>query len=312
MTTTVNQANPTVLVVDDDPIVLKLLSTGLARSGFSVDTVGSGEAALERLKTKVADVIATDMRMPGMSGLELIEALRNAGNQTPVVVITSAADKNTTLKALHLGAFDLIAKPFQASVISRLLVDATKVAQSCRRLRASGATPHGNAALLQEVQWALALGAPVSGLGPSGTDPRASEILAETDPFKQFVATALYSLHAKRRSLDDLLGFHERAWDLGNLVRAWHVVRRTAQALGLERVAGIADTVEGYFALLRLTPETLSGEIVACLKGIHETFGKAMTGMQAAGNAGGGDLGAVEEAVKRLEKNVQRAEQRAS
>jgi CheY-like chemotaxis protein len=67
MATAVNQTNPTVLVVDDDPLVLKLLSTGLARSGFAVDTVATAEAALVRLKMKPADVIASDLRMPGMS-----------------------------------------------------------------------------------------------------------------------------------------------------------------------------------------------------------------------------------------------------
>jgi hypothetical protein len=227
-------------------------------------------------------------------------------------VITSAADKNTTLKALHLGAFDLIAKPFQASVISRLLLEANRVLQSCRRLRSNGiVSGHANAELTNEIQWALALAAPISGLGPSGIDTRATEILAETDPFKQFVSASLYSLHSTRRSLEDLLGFHERAWDLGNLVRVWYGVRRTAQALSLDRIATIADTVEGYYALLRLAPETLAGEMVACLKGIHESFGKALVAMQAAGKPEAGDMNAVEDAIRRLEKNIQRAEQRA-
>ena len=106
--TTSAPAAPTVrvLIADDEPSVLQLLSDLLiAHGGFEVATVGSGQEALDRLATFPADVILLDILMPGMSGNDTLTELRARGFQTPAIAITGMPDRAST------GFLAVLSKP---------------------------------------------------------------------------------------------------------------------------------------------------------------------------------------------------------
>jgi len=101
-----------VLIVDDEPRLLRVLRLGLPEHGFNVLTASNGQEALKVLFDKHVDVVVTDVRMPVMDGVELIYEMERLGIKLPIVVTTAHADVDTAVKTLKHGACDYIRKPF--------------------------------------------------------------------------------------------------------------------------------------------------------------------------------------------------------
>lgn len=101
----------TVLVVEDDPTVSEVVVRYLRRSGYEVDCVADGAAALERVAGSRPDLIVLDIMLPGIDGLEVCSRLR-AETEIPIVMLTAMGDESDRIAGLDLGADDYIAKPF--------------------------------------------------------------------------------------------------------------------------------------------------------------------------------------------------------
>ncbi len=114
-----------ILIVDDEPESRSLLVRYLEHLGFGVDACSDGLAALTRLDRARYHLIFTDLQMPGMSGIALLEALRERENATPVVVITGYPTLSHAVEAMRKGAADFITKPIALQhleiVITRIL-----------------------------------------------------------------------------------------------------------------------------------------------------------------------------------------------
>jgi len=102
---------PTVAIVDDDEAVREALGDLLMVSGFACRCFESAADFLDARETRHFDCLVTDIRMPGMSGIDLIERLRDDGGALPVVVLSSVLDETTRAHALALGARAWLAKP---------------------------------------------------------------------------------------------------------------------------------------------------------------------------------------------------------
>jgi signal transduction histidine kinase len=101
-----------ILVVDDEENVVQILVDLLSEGPYTVDTVSSGEEALSILRKQPYDLILTDINLPGVNGLEVVSAAKEADPETVVVVITGYASTGTAIDALRQGAYDYITKPF--------------------------------------------------------------------------------------------------------------------------------------------------------------------------------------------------------
>ncbi|MEJ0099276.1 MAG: response regulator [Pseudomonadota bacterium] len=115
---------PTVYFVDDDASVRDALSLLLSLKGFLSQVFASAETFLETYRPEWRGCLLTDLRMPGMSGIELQQALATRGATLPVVVLTAHGDVATTRAAMKAGAFDFLEKP----VDDHILVDVLKSA----------------------------------------------------------------------------------------------------------------------------------------------------------------------------------------
>jgi len=100
----------TVLVVDDEEKLRRVVELQLKTAGFEVEQAGSAEEALKLAED--ADVILTDLRLPGISGLELLASLRRQDSHTPVIVMTAFGSIETAVDAMKAGAVDFLPKPF--------------------------------------------------------------------------------------------------------------------------------------------------------------------------------------------------------
>src|SRR5512140_1721011 len=103
-----------IMVVDDELVVREGVKRVLEGTGeFEVETCSSGHLALERLLDEDFDLVITDLKMPGMSGMEVLETLKSIYPDVPVVMITGYANVATAVEAMKFGAADYIPKPFK-------------------------------------------------------------------------------------------------------------------------------------------------------------------------------------------------------
>lgn len=102
-----------VLCVDDEESIRLVLRTLLTKHGYEVAVHGSGEAALAALDAFAPDFVIADVRMPGMSGIDLCRALRERGSEAVVIVMSAYGSVDLALEAMKAGAYDYVAKPFK-------------------------------------------------------------------------------------------------------------------------------------------------------------------------------------------------------
>lgn len=104
--------DPKILVVDDEPPIRRLLKTALTAQSWRVEEAIDGPEALDFLRRNKVDLIVLDLGLPGLDGLDVIRRLREAGNVTPIIVLSSRDDEKGKVAALDLGADDYVTKPF--------------------------------------------------------------------------------------------------------------------------------------------------------------------------------------------------------
>ena len=127
-----------IFIVDDERILRVTIADGLRDEGYTVFEFSSGAGALQRFLEEKPDVVITDMRMPGMDGLELLERINQLSPQTNVILMTAYASVSTAVKALKSGAYDYLTKPFQIEellAILRRICELKKVKSENKRLR---------------------------------------------------------------------------------------------------------------------------------------------------------------------------------
>jgi two-component system response regulator AtoC len=102
-----------VLVADDEENLRLVLKTLLRRHGYEVETAATGEEALSLVDTFGPDVVLTDVRMPKMGGLDLLQTLRAKGNDATVIVMSAYGNMDLAIEAMKAGAYDYVQKPFK-------------------------------------------------------------------------------------------------------------------------------------------------------------------------------------------------------
>ncbi len=106
-----------ILVVDDDPVVAKSFDRVLAGKGYAVITAADGEEALRKLNTETYDVVFTDIKMPGMSGIEVAERVRKSQPWLPVVIVTGYGTEENEARAEAAGGAGVLRKPLSPEMI---------------------------------------------------------------------------------------------------------------------------------------------------------------------------------------------------
>lgn len=101
-----------ILVVEDDPSILQGLGLALGREGYEVRTATEGRRGLEMARRGSWDLIVLDLMLPGRNGFEILAALRDAGDDTPVLILSARTDEIDRIRGLDLGADDYVTKPF--------------------------------------------------------------------------------------------------------------------------------------------------------------------------------------------------------
>ncbi|MBV8094086.1 MAG: response regulator transcription factor, partial [Acetobacteraceae bacterium] len=101
-----------VLVVDDEPAILRFLRAGLASQGYVVSEAAEASRALDAVRQNATDLLVLDLGLPDLDGIEVIRRVREAGSAIPIIVLSSRSDERGKVEALDLGADDYVTKPF--------------------------------------------------------------------------------------------------------------------------------------------------------------------------------------------------------
>ena len=121
-------ASGDILLVDDDPDLLKLISLRLSSSGYRVRTADSGETALAALSVARPGVLVTDLRMPGIDGLQLFDAVHRQHPALPVIILTAHGTIPDAVSATQRGVFGFLTKPFDSQELLQMVASALKLA----------------------------------------------------------------------------------------------------------------------------------------------------------------------------------------
>ncbi len=120
----------TILIVDDEQSMRDFLKILLRKEGYSVETGINADDALQKLQKDNYDLVISDIRMPGMSGLDLLAKIKETHTDLPVIMITAFASPDDAVSAMKNGAFDYISKPFNVDEIKSVIESATSQKKS--------------------------------------------------------------------------------------------------------------------------------------------------------------------------------------
>jgi DNA-binding NtrC family response regulator len=129
---------PTILIVEDEAKMRRLLELNLGEDGFKTLSSADAETALQLLRSELVDLLLTDLKLPGISGLELLQRVKQQNSALPVVVMTAFGSVETAVEAMKAGAADYVLKPFSLSEIRMVVkkeLDVSRLREENRSLR---------------------------------------------------------------------------------------------------------------------------------------------------------------------------------
>src|SRR5262249_7551300 len=133
-----HEESPRVLVVDDEKVIREILSDFLTMEGYVVRTVEDGESALRELMRRSYNLVISDMKMPNMGGLELLERINEHKINVLTVIMTGFGTVETAIEAMKKGAYDYILKPFKVEEVVHVVqrgIDRQRLAQENIKLK---------------------------------------------------------------------------------------------------------------------------------------------------------------------------------
>jgi two-component system, NtrC family, response regulator HydG len=191
--------HPTLLIADDDPAVLRIVSQFGERAGFRVVACTGGREALERLEDEPTDIAVVDLRMPDLGGLDVLRVVRELAPECQIVLMSGEATIDSALEAARIGAIDYLTKPFDFDRLKALLADVRDRAAKRRRLLAV----EGEVAQALEFCGMVGRGALMEDLFDSirRLAPHARTVLVtgETGVGKELVAKAFHHMGPRSR-----------------------------------------------------------------------------------------------------------------
>ncbi len=126
MTVNNKESCPKVLLVDDDKKIRFLMGKELPRMGFSVQCAATGVEAIKKFRQESFDVILLDLKMPDMSGIEVLNEMKQIDSMTEIIMLTAHGSIDTAIEAMKLGAYDYLTKPCKLSEINEILKKAAE------------------------------------------------------------------------------------------------------------------------------------------------------------------------------------------
>ena len=195
------QKQCTILAVDDEPNMRRLLEISLRQAGYKPVLAADGDEALAQIKSQHIDLVVSDLHMPGMNGLALLKAIRQENETLPFIMVTALGEIKTAVEAMKLGASDYILRPFDLETLEIAIAKAL----STRRLqlentylKADNAADFIGTGFIGESPPMLALKQLIQQVAP---EKATVLITGETGTGKELVAKAIHAASLRKNGL---------------------------------------------------------------------------------------------------------------
>jgi two-component system response regulator PilR (NtrC family) len=179
-----------ILVVDDELSMREFLKILLEKEGYEVFTASDAASAVDIIQKQDFDIVVSDIKMPGMSGLSLLEKIKEINNSIPVIMITAYASPENAVVAMRSGAFDYITKPFKVDEIIKIIKSASSSTVSGKTSEISAATDSFEGIIGKSPEM-LKIYNLIARIAPT---PASILIYGESGTGKELVAQAIHSL----------------------------------------------------------------------------------------------------------------------
>ena len=181
---------PTILVVDDELSMREFLKILLEKEGYEVSTASEATGAIDLVRNQNFDLVISDIKMPGMGGLSLLEKIKAINSTLPVIMITAFASPDNAVIAMKSGAFDYITKPFKVDEIIKIIKSAISATAPAEKEKISPDTESFEG-IIGNSQEMLKIYNLISRIAPT---PASILIYGESGTGKELVAQAIHNL----------------------------------------------------------------------------------------------------------------------
>lgn len=194
----------TILAVDDEPNMLRLLEISLKQAGYKPLLARDGKEALQLVKQQTVDLIVSDLHMPIMNGLDLLKNIRLDNESLPFIMVTAQGEIKTAVEAMKLGASDYILRPFdletlEIAIAKALTVQRLTLENSYLRTANNALTPHATeSGIIGQSAPMLALKQLIQQVGP---EKATVLITGETGTGKELIAKAIHQASPRKEAL---------------------------------------------------------------------------------------------------------------
>lgn len=259
----------TLLAIDDEEEILEYTGAFAESLGFNVLTAEDGVEAQEILKTQTPDIIVSDMNMPRMDGMTLLREIRKTGSHPLFLFISAFTSNKYTVKALSLGAYDYLEKPFMPKELRPLLLEMLRVHNERKNLLALPAIagqsifgitgPEFEILKLTSLRSASQKPLVVEPEFLVCKDHKQKLIRAFSSQIRSQVPHTFASLSAQNNE-------ESLSTRLGSQFRLMHSIRSTGTTLELPELGDLCKALEETYILLRVRPNYLNKMTLATLK----------------------------------------------
>jgi DNA-binding NtrC family response regulator len=188
---------PCALVVDDEPEIREILTQILETEGIRVISAPDGYLALQQIHFASPDAVLLDVRMPGLSGLDVLKRIRETDDDLPVVLVTAFADVHQAVEAGKQGAYDYLAKPFESSEVVWVTRRAVSEGQLKKKLKALSGRRVGTSSLIETMGPSDRIANLAADVHRVARSDFSVVIIGETGSGKELVAKAIHSDSAR-------------------------------------------------------------------------------------------------------------------
>ncbi|MFK7824521.1 MAG: response regulator [Oligoflexales bacterium] len=271
-----------VLIVEDEPDLRNIIGIHANAIGISPRFASNGKEALEVLETQATDFIISDMLMPEMNGLALLEEIRNRGSFIPFLVLSGHGDKELVLACLRLGAFDYLEKPFDNSALKSLMMEALKIAAAENSVAGSSRLLSLREDLNGENEkrktkfdeYAVArlkiLSQSKVGDVAEATPKIDSDLSREQMILKNFLVESFSQLENTEKAMRSLSSSDPNNWELGYMNRVMNGLLAALDAVNQNEIRALVRGMNQCFSLYRIRTSMLAQRELNILKRAHK------------------------------------------
>lgn len=277
------------LIVDDEPDILKMLSDLGEQAMMKVYAVGNGAQALDLLSQHKFDVILSDLVMPALDGIELLRIIRARNISTPFIFVTGNPSDRLNLEALQLGAFDCVEKPFDSERIVNLIMDAAQQQRSMTRVDRSitdlMAKNPGRKIDKKAVQNVMEIGLNRSKKEEEVDIDQFVKFAYFSELDDVFVSETLPLLDECESTLENILLSKKPSYEIASLFRIMRMIKEAAESIGASKIAKTANALEDACAYYRVNTSVLSKKRLMVLMEAYQNLRRLVLELKAHTNA---------------------------